>query len=139
MTEPMSQERLERAREIDRAAMEPPWTYDEDERVYRLHGTGGWSPATPSLGLPAQRITMQILKAPKRDTNYMEYWPSKADSDFLTEGRQLFRDMIAEIDRLRKLVGEVQPEVSVPELEETARRYEELKRWLRTAPVRGEE
>lgn len=139
MTEPMSNERLERAKEIDRNAMEPPWTHDEDEHVYRLHGTGGWSPAHTSLGIPAQRLTMQIFKAPKHDTRYMEYWPRPADTAFLTEGRELFREMVHEIERLRKLVGEQPPEISVPELEEKAHELEELKRWLRTAPVRSEE
>lgn len=49
-----------------------PWTDDEDEAMYRLHGSAG-----PAGG------TRQILKAAKTGTPYAEYWPCPADAALL--------------------------------------------------------
>lgn len=48
-----------------------PWFYAEDEHTWQLFGT--W----PSGFCP------QILKAPKRDTPYAEYWPNEADAQLI--------------------------------------------------------
>lgn len=58
-----------------------PWWFDENEHMWRLHGQGPELPA--ALGLPLQRMNKQILKAPKKDTPYAEYWPDAADAAWI--------------------------------------------------------
>lgn len=103
---PISQERLAELTRMDAEATEPPWWLDESDLVWRLHGTAGWSTGYPEDLLPPQPINHQIAKAPKRGTDYMEYWPNEADARFITEGRQGFRDLLMAVRAYRQRVGE---------------------------------
>lgn len=83
------------------AATEGPWTFDEDELTWRLHGTAGIIPPQLDGLIPAQRMTHQILKAPKKGTTYAEYWPNRADADFIVHARTdvpALLDLLAERD-----------------------------------------
>lgn len=59
-----------------------PWTCDEDENSWQLHGVAFTAPAQPPF--PQMPIGKQILKAAKHNTPYMEYWPSDADGQWIT-------------------------------------------------------
>lgn len=83
MTDPLS--RLKEIRAREQAATAGPWWYDEDERVWRLHGIAFRIPAHDPI--PEQIINYQILKAPKRGTSYAEYWPNKEDGEFIVSSR----------------------------------------------------
>lgn len=70
---------------MDRAARAPepraeitprPWFVEEDEHTWVLFGGDGPMP-------------LQILKAPKRDTPYAEYWPNAADSALIVAAPDL--------------------------------------------------
>lgn len=56
-----------RIRELAEAAYPGPWISDDSDNCWRLH-------SSPDPRFP----TMQILKAPKRNTPYAEYWPDEA-------------------------------------------------------------
>lgn len=56
----------DRIRELAEAAYPGPWTSDESDDCWRLH-------SQPDRRFPS----MQILKAPKKDTPYAEYWPDE--------------------------------------------------------------
>jgi hypothetical protein len=59
-------------RERAAGAYPGPWTFDEDENCWRLH-------SAPDPYLPS----MQILKAPKRDTPFAEYWPDAQTAEHI--------------------------------------------------------
>lgn len=59
-------------------ATKPPWSADDSAECWRLHGTAFHVPAHG--GIPEQRATLQILKAPKHGTPYAEYWPNEHDA-----------------------------------------------------------
>lgn len=69
------------------AATLGPWFSDEDDDCYRLHGVAGYLPPITDgvwQDEPMQRVTMQILKAPKHGTPYAEYWPAPPDDVYIT-------------------------------------------------------
>ena len=106
MSEPMSDARLAEIRAREAAATPAPWWFDEDDRVWRLHGHGAVHPRRILGIIPEQAITYQILKAAKRDTPYAEYWPNEADGAFIVNSRVDVPDLLAEVDRLRAMVLE---------------------------------
>lgn len=109
MAEPMPDTRLAEIREREAAATPGPWWSDEDDRCWRLHGVDAVLPS-PSAGLPDQIVNRQILKAPKRDTPYAEYWPDEADGAFIVHSRVDVRDLLAEVDRLRDRLADLEGE-----------------------------
>lgn len=58
-----------------------PWTCDEDDDTWRLHGVAFTAPAQPPF--PQVPVGKQILKAPKRGTTYAEYWPEVSDGQWI--------------------------------------------------------
>lgn len=58
-----------------------PWWYDESQQCWRLHGVLRVIPAQGRL--PERLMSLQILKAPKMGTPYMEYWPTSGDADHI--------------------------------------------------------
>ncbi len=66
-------------------ATDEPWWFDEDELSWRLHGVMDRLPAQRNI--PEQILNKQILKAPKRNTPYAEYWPDPADGEFIVRAR----------------------------------------------------
>lgn len=99
--EPFRASELVELEALEHHATDAPWWFDEDERTWRLHGTWGWTPA--QHGIPAQPINKQILKAPKRNTPYAEYWPNRQDADFMVAMRNAFPRMLHELKRLYEL------------------------------------
>jgi hypothetical protein len=63
------------------AATPGPWWCDEDELVWRLHGVAARFD-NPPFGETV--VNKQILKAPKANTPYAEYWPDGHDAAFIT-------------------------------------------------------
>lgn len=61
-------------------ATAPPWFADEDDNCWRLHGHFASPQDWPGFVGPSK----QILKAPKRNTPYAEYWPEKGDAHWIT-------------------------------------------------------
>lgn len=73
----------EAANRIERTAADTtpgPWFADEDDNCWTLHGYFE-DPLTWDGFVGA---TKQILKAPKRNTPYAEYWPEQGDADWIT-------------------------------------------------------
>lgn len=66
-------------RERAEAATPGPWWSDDDEDCWRLHGVAGYIPPQLDGLIPQQVVNKQIIKAPKRNTPYAEYWPEAAD------------------------------------------------------------
>lgn len=96
----MTADRLAEARARHAAATEGPWWFDESDTCWRLHGVAGRIPPQLDGLIPEQIVNKQILKAPKRDTQHMEYWPDAADSAFIAHAWKDLRDAFAEVDRL---------------------------------------
>jgi hypothetical protein len=90
VTEPLSRERLEEIHEREKKATRGPWEAFDTEDHWSLH---------------VQGVPCQILKAPKRNTPYAEYWPYKEDADFIVHAREDVRDLLIEVMRLRALYG----------------------------------
>ena len=78
------------------AATEGPWWFDEDDKVWRLHGIAARLD-NPPLGETV--VNKQILKAPKTDTPYAEYWPDPADADFIAHAHEDITWLIKENGR----------------------------------------
>jgi hypothetical protein len=55
---------------VERKHTPGPWFYEEDDYMWQLFGGNGIMP-------------LQLLKAPKRDTPYAEYWPNEADANII--------------------------------------------------------
>lgn len=66
---------------IAQSATRGPWWFDEDDLMWRLHGVGAVLQAQPPF--PEQIMNRQILKAPKKNTPYAEYWPSSFDAAYM--------------------------------------------------------
>ncbi|MFB7776870.1 hypothetical protein [Streptomyces bauhiniae] len=73
-----------------KAATEGPWWFDESESCWRLHGVMF---RIPSGGV----MNKQILKAPKRNTPYAEYWPEAADATFLANAWGDIKALVAQL------------------------------------------
>lgn len=94
------------------AATAGPWFADENENCWRLHGRfehAGW----PGGVGPSK----QILKAPKRNTPYAEYWPEQGDADWITTmhpgvAAPLAAWLRAEADQQDGLCGDTCPGVT---------------------------
>ena len=98
---PLSAERREEIRERHAAATDGPWWFDESDRTWRLHGVMGRIPALRRDGIfPDQVMNKQILKAAKCNTPYAEYWPDKADAEFIAGAWEDVRDLLAGLDSL---------------------------------------
>jgi hypothetical protein len=98
---------IDKARERVNAATPGPWWYDEDEDCWRLHGVA-MRMLPPFEGFPEQIVNKQIIKAPKRDTPYAEYWPEPADAEFIVRARTeypLALDVIEAAKELRLNLG----------------------------------
>lgn len=80
-------DRLATIRAYVDAATEGPWWFDEDNTCWRLHGVMGRVPPQLSGRIPEQILNKQIIKAPKRNTPYAEYWPAPADGEFIVKAR----------------------------------------------------
>lgn len=100
----------DRRAEIERRhaeASEGPWTSDESELVWRLHGVAGRIPPQAGGAIPEQVITKQILKAPKTTRGlYADYWPEPADAEFITHAWEDMRDLLTENRRLQGVLME---------------------------------
>ncbi|MFF0409135.1 hypothetical protein ACFYUY_01700 [Kitasatospora sp. NPDC004745] len=84
------------------AATEGEWWVEEDDRVWTLHGVHARIPSgVPEIG--EQILNHQILKAPKTGTPYAEYWPDRADAEFIAHARA---DVPALLARVRQLETE---------------------------------
>lgn len=46
-------------------------------------------------------LSPQILKAPKKDTPYAEYWPNENDANFIVNAKADIRALLKEIKRLQ--------------------------------------
>ncbi|GAA1977209.1 hypothetical protein [Kitasatospora viridis] len=91
MAQPLTDEQLTAIAARAEGATPGPWTPDEDESVWRLHGT---HPRIPGM-------KWQILKAAKQGTPYAEYWPNPADAEFIAAARADVPALLAEVHRLR--------------------------------------
>lgn len=84
------------------AATEGPYWYDEDENCFRFHGVGVRIPASEHLG--EQTVNKQIFKAPKRGTDYMEYWPDEGDKVFLTNSWSNVAFLLTELQHTKSKI-----------------------------------
>jgi hypothetical protein len=71
-------------RQVERAATRGPWEAEETATCWMLFGA-----VTPRLH------PLQLIKAPKRDTPYAEYWPGEADSAFIAASRAIVPALLA--------------------------------------------
>lgn len=69
---------------LEQAATAGPWLYAENDDCWQLFGGDGPMP-------------LQLLKAPKRDTPYAEYWPTETDAELLCQARNALPQLLAEI------------------------------------------
>jgi hypothetical protein len=92
---------LEKWSKAEQAATEGPWWYDEDENCWRLHGVALRIPA-PLPGMSEQIMNKQIAKAAKRNTPYAEYWPDKADADFIVTARTAMPKLLSAVQAILK-------------------------------------
>jgi hypothetical protein len=68
-----------------------PWWFEEDEYCWQLFG--GQSSQMVTVGNIAFESPMhprQILKAPKKDTPYAEYWPQERDAALIVASPDLY-------------------------------------------------
>lgn len=72
-------------RAIVDAATLTPWYSLESSDTWTLHGE-----VRKFKGGPSAPPSAQILKAPKRNTSFAEYWPNAADSAFIIEAVNSF-------------------------------------------------
>lgn len=106
----MSDERLNEISARHAAATPGPWWSDDSESCWRLHGVHAELPP-PFPGFPPQILNHQILKAPKRNTPFAEYWPNEADAALISNAWQDERDLLTEVHRLRDEVNAVRAEL----------------------------
>lgn len=79
--------KLAELRKIAESATLGPWHYLESNDTWTLHGEAReFKSKNPDRPAPS----MQILKAPKRGTQYAEYWPNKEDSVLIIEAANSF-------------------------------------------------
>jgi hypothetical protein len=71
-------------RAAEQAATRGPWKAEDNENCWKLFG------AVAPLTHP-----LQLIKAPKRDTPYAEYWPGEADSAFIVTARTALPALLA--------------------------------------------
>lgn len=74
------------------AATTGPWWSEESSLCWKLQGVHAMVPAqmfpgTSDVMIPEQVLNHQILKAPKQNTPYAEYWPGEEDAEFITRSR----------------------------------------------------
>lgn len=100
---PNSEIDIEAIRQRAEAATPGPWWDDSDENCWRLHGVHGRIPVTLGGVTIDQVMNHQIIKAPKRNTPYAEYWPNEADAAFIRHAREDIPALLAEINRLRRM------------------------------------
>lgn len=98
----MSPERLEELRAMERGATAAPWSFDEDGNIIRIHGTAWWTSPQAGGEVPSYPVTMQIAKIRKHDDQYQPYWPEPRDLKMIIEGRNAFRELLDEIERLKE-------------------------------------
>jgi hypothetical protein len=71
-------------RQIEQAATPGPWEAEDSEACWKL------------LGAVRPRVhPLQLIKAPKRDTPYAEYWPHEGDSGFIVAARAAVPALLA--------------------------------------------
>ncbi|WP_427050440.1 hypothetical protein [Paenibacillus sp. TC-CSREp1] len=82
------------------AATSGPWFSVENAYTWQLFG-----------GLYGN---LQLVKAPKRGTNYAEYWPGEDDARFIAESREGWPEAIrraiaaeAEVVQIREILGSI--------------------------------
>ncbi|MFF2612672.1 hypothetical protein [Kitasatospora sp. NPDC058046] len=112
------------------AATPGPWRATDDDDTWRMHGT---HPRIPGM-------KWQILKAPKANTPYAEYWPSPADAEFIVQARQ---DVPALLARVQELETELHREraahsSTIDERDRAAHYADRLAAALAPIDVRGE-
>jgi hypothetical protein len=78
---------LEQIRQRAEAASPGPWSYTEDEYSWDLYDGN----------LPME---LKIIKAPKESEEYAEYWPERADADFIANARQDIPRLLTEVETL---------------------------------------
>jgi hypothetical protein len=83
---------LAECREIEQAATPGPWEAEENDDCWQLFGA-----VTPNFH------PLQLIKAPKRDTPYAEYWPNDADAAFIVAARTAFPRLQRAVDAVLKL------------------------------------
>lgn len=80
-------QKLDELRKLVDEATLGPWRYEESKDTWTLHGEArGFKGRTKDGFGPS----MQILKAPKRGTDYAEYWPNAADGALLVMAVNMF-------------------------------------------------
>lgn len=104
----MSSLDLESLKALCDAATPGPWWIEENEQVWVLQGVHAVIPPQLDGAIPEQVINHQILKAPKMGTPYAEYWPSRADAEFIVRARTDMPALIAEVERLRAKLADCQ-------------------------------
>ena len=104
---------VEEVLRLDREATPEPWSSDESDGCWRLHGTG----IVPGC--------VQILKAPKRDTPFAEYWPSSADAALITTYRSMAPLLARALVQARARLAEVEQERDAAE-RDTAGIFEDI-------------
>jgi predicted RNase H-like nuclease (RuvC/YqgF family) len=81
-------ERIAEYRKMLAAATPGPWIVSEDDDMWQLFG-GNYG-------------HMQILKAPKRGTDYAEYWPDKDEANLIVNSPEIISNLIGEVERLER-------------------------------------
>lgn len=94
----------ERLDEIDaraNAATPGRWYSEESDTMWQLFAEQNpeWHP-------------YQLIKAPKKDTPYAEYWPTKADAEFITNARQDVPDLVAYARELKAKVETLEGQIA---------------------------
>jgi hypothetical protein len=116
--EAMTSERWAYIVRLDKEAVPGPWeAYDAPDH-WSLHVKGA---------------PFQILKAPKRNTPYAEYWPDLVTGDFIAQSRTMVTDLTQEVARLREelerhqLNAEYFRQLSLDKISEKRRMVKELR------------
>jgi hypothetical protein len=78
-------EKIAEYRKMLAAATPGPWIVSEDDDMWQLFG-GNYG-------------HMQILKAPKRGTDYAEYWPDKDEANLIVNSPEIISNLIGEVER----------------------------------------
>ena len=85
-----------------KAATAGPWRVEEDDTCWMLFGRG--RPFEGMGRMMTRGIDPQLIKAPKCNTPYAEYWPNKDDSAFLSHAHEDMRVLLEDRQRLLKVI-----------------------------------
>lgn len=117
-----------------------PWWFEEDEHCWQLFG-GRASQTLTFDGISFESYThpRQILKAPKKDTPYAEYWPVGPDAHLIAASPDLYA-AVPDPDKLELLADwfdKRYPNDQNPEVQSDLREWARLGRTA-LAKARGE-